>query len=57
MVTSSLENEKNWINLALQEVMKETHPGPREKIRAKNEVGDVVNVDVSCFLGTERGCW
>lgn len=57
MVTSSLENEKNWMNLALQEVMKETHPGPREKIRAKNEVGDVVNVDVSCFLGTERGCW
>lgn len=29
----------------------------REKIRAKNKVGDVVNVDVSYSLGTERGCW
>ena len=34
-----------------------THGREREKIRAKNEVGDVVNVDVSYSLGTERGCW
>ena len=57
VMTSSLENGKNYIRLLLLEVMKDSPMAEREKIRAKNEVGDVVNVDVSYSLGTERGCW